>query len=112
MAVISVDSATDAVKAAGRHAAAAVAQHAAELAAQTHQLQTRASSALDDARDAAARLATRSVRAVEEARDRTGDRITRAPVTAVAIACGAGLLVGIATTWWVTRSRTDRDRSE
>ena len=108
MTVISVDSATEAVKAAGRKAAAAAAQHGADLADQTRQLQTFASSAVDDTREAAARMATRTVRSVADARDRTGHRIRRAPFTAVAIACGAGLLTGIATAWCVTRWRSDR----
>ena len=112
MAVISVDSATEAVKAAGGKAAAAAAQHGADLADQTRRLQTLASSAVDDAREAAARMATRTVRRVADARDRTGDRIKRAPFMAVAIACTAGILAGMATAWWVTRSRTVRDRSE
>jgi ElaB/YqjD/DUF883 family membrane-anchored ribosome-binding protein len=112
MAVMSVDSAAEAVKAAGRKAAAAAARHAAEVAAETRQLQTLASGAVDDAREAAARIATRTMRRVEDARDRTEHHIKRAPFTAVAIACGAGILAAVATAWWVTRSRTDRDRSQ
>ena len=108
MAMLSVDSATDAVRAAGRKAAAAAARGAAALADQSHQLQTRASEVVDETGRAAARIATHTVRRAEDARDRTGRRIKHAPFIAVAIACGAGMLAGIAMTWWVTRSRTER----
>ena len=112
MAVISVDSATEAVKAAAGKAVVAVAQHAAELADQTRQWRTLASEAVDNTRGAAAHIVTGTVRRAEDARDRTGHLIKRALFTAVAIAGGAGILAGIAMASWVTRSRTDWDRSE
>ena len=72
---------------------------AAHLAREARLLETRASDALEDGVHAAKRVMTRSAHQVEDLRDAAAYRVKKAPLVAVALAAGAGLLLGIAFGW-------------
>ena len=77
--------------------AAARAAHAAH---EVRLLKTLAADAVEDGVHAARRAATRGARGIEEFRETTAYRIKKSPFLAVALAAGAGLIVGAVCGRW------------
>jgi ElaB/YqjD/DUF883 family membrane-anchored ribosome-binding protein len=77
---------------------------AAHVAHDARLLKTMAADAVEDGVHAAKRAATRGAREFEEFRETAAYRIKKAPFRAVAIAAGAGLLVGAVCGLWGRRA--------
>jgi ElaB/YqjD/DUF883 family membrane-anchored ribosome-binding protein len=112
MAAISVDTATERVKATAHRAVAAAAEQAAALAEEARTLKTRAAEAAEDYGRTVRRETGRAIRRVEDARDHAAGRIRRAPLTSVALASMAGALAGFAAAWLIVTLGTRRQRDD
>ena len=73
-----------------------VVEQAARLAHDARMLKTLATDAVEDGVHAARRAMTRGTREYEDLRDAAIGRVRRAPLGALALAAGAGLLLGMA----------------
>lgn len=73
---------------------------AAHAAHEVRLLKTLAADAVEDGVHAARRAATRGARGLEEFRETTAYRIRKSPFLAIAIAAGAGLLIGAVCGRW------------
>ena len=78
----------------GRDRAVDAVRHAEHLAHEARLLKTLASDAVEDGVHAAKRAITHGVHDLEDLRDSATHRIRRAPLMAVCLAFGAGLLLG------------------
>lgn len=74
-------------------------RHAEHLAHEARLFKTLASDAVEDGVHAAKRAMTHGVHDLEDLRDSATHRIRRAPLMAVGLAFGAGLLLGAAFGW-------------
>ena len=77
---------------------------AAHVAHEARLLKTLAADAVEDGVHAAKRAVTRGAREIEEFRETAAYRIKKAPFLAVALAAGAGLLVGVICGRWGRRA--------
>lgn len=77
---------------------------AAHVAHEARVLKTMAADAVEDGVHAAKRAVTRGARDIEESRETAAYRIKKAPFLAVAIAAGAGLLIGALCGGWGRRA--------
>jgi ElaB/YqjD/DUF883 family membrane-anchored ribosome-binding protein len=68
---------------------------AAHLTHEARLLKTRAADAVEDGVHAATRAVTRGARAVEDLRDEAAYRVKKAPLASLALAAGAGMILGI-----------------
>lgn len=82
---------------------------AAHVAHEARVLKTIAADAVEDAVHAARRAATRTGRDIEEWRETAAYRIKKAPFLALAIAAGAGLLVGAVCGRWGRRTSQPKE---
>lgn len=73
---------------------------AAHVVHEARALKTMAADAVEDGVHAARRAVTRGAREIEDQRETVAYRIKKAPFLAVAIAAGAGLLVGAVCGRW------------
>jgi ElaB/YqjD/DUF883 family membrane-anchored ribosome-binding protein len=67
----------------------------AHVAHEARLLKTLASDAVEDGVHAAKRAVTRGAHQVEDLRDATVSRVRKAPLMSIALAAGAGLLLGV-----------------
>ena len=72
---------------------------AAHVAHEARLLKTLAADAIEDGVHAAKRAVTRGARDIEDLRDEAAYRVKRVPLMSIALATGAGLLLGIAFAW-------------
>lgn len=77
-----------------------VVSKAAHVTHEARLLKTLAADAVEDGVHAARRAVTRGARDIEEFRETAAYRIKKAPFLAVALAAGAGLLVGVVCGRW------------
>jgi ElaB/YqjD/DUF883 family membrane-anchored ribosome-binding protein len=68
---------------------------AAHLAHEARLLKTLAADAVEDGVHAATRAVTRGAREVEDLRDEIAHRVKKAPLASLAVAAGAGLVLGV-----------------
>ena len=81
---------------------------AAHLAHEARLLKTLASDAVEDGIHAAERAITRGAHQVEDLRDAAAYRVKKAPLLSIALAAGAGMLVGIVVGWFGSRATTTK----
>jgi ElaB/YqjD/DUF883 family membrane-anchored ribosome-binding protein len=68
---------------------------AAHMAHEARLLKTLVSDAVEDGVHAATRAVTRGAREVEDLRDEVAYRVKKAPLASLAVAAGAGLILGV-----------------
>lgn len=68
---------------------------AAHLAHEARLLRTLAADAVEDGVHTATRAVTRGVRGVEDLREEIAHRVKKAPLASLAVAAGAGLVLGV-----------------
>jgi ElaB/YqjD/DUF883 family membrane-anchored ribosome-binding protein len=73
---------------------------AAHLSHEARMLKTLAADAVEDSVHAAKRAITRSAREIEDARAAAASHVRKAPLASLAMAAGAGLLVGVVFGRW------------
>jgi ElaB/YqjD/DUF883 family membrane-anchored ribosome-binding protein len=81
---------------------------AAHLAHEAGLLKTIASDAVEDGVHAARRAIKRGAHEVDDLRDAAASRVRKAPLLSIALAAGAGMLVGIVFGWLGRRATTQR----
>ena len=77
---------------------------ASHVAHEARLLKTLAADAVEDGVHAAKRAIARGAHEVEDLRDEAIYRVKKAPLAAVALAAGAGILVGMVFGWWGRRA--------
>jgi len=80
----------------------------AHVAHEARLLKTLAADAVEDGVYAAKRAITRGAHEVEDLRDAAVYRVKKAPLLSIALAAGAGMLVGTVFGWWGRRATVRR----